>query len=153
VTQSRVAPGVPAGGEFTAVGHSDAVPALTPPPANPAAVLAAAVGTDKDPNSIPWPEKPANSRVEVFVDPDDLCAVMDNGDWNAATNYTQVYASIDLVSGRDCDFWGIDEDGEEHVVALGVHDYEEAVDPYDHTSGTGRGSATRCLRTTPHGPR
>lgn len=131
-TKPRVQSGVPAGGEFASTAHSDAVPALTPPPANPAAVLASSVGTDKDPNSIPWPEKPANSRVEVYVDPDDLCGIMDNGNWNATTNYTEVYASIDLIQDRDCDFWGIDADGNSHVIALGVHDYEEAVDPYSH---------------------
>lgn len=102
------------------------------PPATPAAVLSAAVGTDKAPREIPWPEKPANSRVEVYVDPDDLAGIMDDGNWNAVTNYRQVYADIDLIANRDCDFWGIDADGNAHVIALGVHDYEEAVDPYNH---------------------
>jgi hypothetical protein len=134
VTRARVKRGVPAGGEFTATAHADAVVALTPPPANPAAVFSSAVGTNQDPNSIPWPEKPANSSVEVYVDPDDLCGIMDNGSWNDATNYAQVYASIDLIAGRDCDFWGIDADGKDHVIVLGVHDYEEAVDRYNHES-------------------
>lgn len=130
--QSRVSAGVPAGGEFTAVAHSDAVPALTFAPATPAAVLSAAVGTEKAPQEIPWPEKPANSRVEVYVDPDDMAGILDDGNWNAATNYRRVYADIDLIANRKCDFWGIDADGKEHPIALNVHDYEEAVDPFNH---------------------
>lgn len=102
------------------------------PPATPADALSAAVGTEKDPNSIPWPEKPANSVVEVYVDPDDMCGIMDNGSWNDATGYVEVYASIDLFATRTCDFWGVDADGNEHAIVLGVHDYYEAVDPYNH---------------------
>lgn len=134
MTQARVKPGVPAGGEFTAVGHSDAVPALTPLPANPAAILASAVGSDKDPNSIPWPEKPANSRVEVFVSDDDLNDVLrESGyDIDVAQAYADVYASIDLVEDKDCDFYGITRDGKEEIIALGISDYEQAVDPFEH---------------------
>ena len=130
--KARVDKGVPAGGEFAATAHTDAVVALTPPSANPAEVLSAAVGTAKDPNSISWPGKPANSLVEVFVDPDDLCGIMDDGGWNDASGYSEVYASIDLVQNRDCDFWGIDAEGNSHVIALGIHDYEQAVDPDNH---------------------
>lgn len=130
--QSRVSAGVPAGGEFTAVAHSDAVPALTFAPPTPSTVLSAAVGTEKAPNETPWPEKPANSRVEVYVDPDDMAGIMDDGNWNARSNYRRVYADIDLIANRKCDFWGIDADGKEHPIALNVHDYEEAVDPFNH---------------------
>jgi hypothetical protein len=119
-------------GRFAPEHHPVSAVTLCAPAGSPAEVLAGAAGSDRNPNNIPWPEKPANSRVEVFVDPDDMCGIMDNGNWNASTNYDRVYASIDLVAAKDCDFWGIDADGNEHVIVLGVHDYEEAVDPYDH---------------------
>ncbi|QOD06116.1 hypothetical protein [Pseudarthrobacter sp. BIM B-2242] len=134
VTQARVKPGVPAGGEFTAVGHSDAVPALTPPLANPATVFAGAVGTAKDPTTIPWPERPDNSRVEVFVSDDDLNDVLRHCGYEGdeADAYSQVYASIDLIGDKDCDFYGITRDGKEEIIALGITDYEQAVEPFDH---------------------
>jgi hypothetical protein len=132
--QARVNAGVPAGGEFTATAHTDDVVTLTPPPANPAAVFAAAVGTDKDPNSIPWPETPDNAVVEVFVSDDDLNDVLNHSGYEGdeADAYSQVYASLNLVHDKDCDFWGITADGKEEVIALGIREYEQAVDPYNH---------------------
>jgi hypothetical protein len=129
-----VKPGVPAGGEFTATAHADDVVTLTPPPTNPAAVLAAAVGTDKDPNSVPWPERPANSRVEVYVNDDDLNDVLRRSGYQGdeADAYSEVYASIDLLGDRDCDFYGITPEGKEELIALEVTDYEQAVEPLNH---------------------
>lgn len=133
-TQSRVQSGIPAGGEFAATSHTDDVVALTPPPANPAAVLASAVGTTKDPNMIPWPDAPANAFVEVYVSDDDLNDVLNRSGYNGdeADAYSQVYASINLVHDKDCDFYGITRDGKKEIIALGISDYEQAVDPYNH---------------------
>jgi len=132
--QARVDKGVPTAGEFAATVHTDDVVALTPPPPNPAAVFSAAVGTAKDPNTIPWPDAPANARVEVYVDDDDLNEVLDRCgfDGEEADAYSRVYASIDLVHYKDCDFYGITKDGKVEVIALGIRDYEQAVDPDDH---------------------
>lgn len=133
--QARVKPGVPAGGEFTAVGHSDAVPPLTPPPTNPAAVLAAAVGTDKDPNSIPWPEPPANNGyVEVDVWEEAALQVLERAgyDEDILDGFAGVYVGISLAADKKVDFYGVKANGETELVALGVYDYEHAVDPDDH---------------------
>lgn len=133
VTTARppVKTGVPAGGESTATGHTDDVVALTPPPANPAAVLSAAVGTAEDPNTIPWPDAPTNALVEVYVSDDDLNEVLGQSGFNGdeADAYSRVYASINLVHNKDCDFYGMSKDGKEEIIALGIHYYEQAVDP------------------------
>jgi hypothetical protein len=104
------------------------------PPANPAAVFSAAVGTEKDPNSIPWPERPANSLVEVYVNDDDLNDVLRRSGYQGdeADAYSEVYASIDLLGDGDCDFYGITPDGKEELIALEVTDYEQAVEPLNH---------------------
>ncbi|HEX9086140.1 MAG TPA: hypothetical protein VF867_01275 [Arthrobacter sp.] len=135
MTQARVQPGIPAGGEFAATAHTDDVVALTPPPANPAAVLAAAPGTDKDPNSIPWPEPPArDGYVEVDVWEDAALQVLENAgyDEDVLDGFTDVYVGISLAADKEVDFYGVKANGETDLIAAGIREYEHAVDSDYH---------------------
>lgn len=132
---ARVKPGVPAGGEFAAAAHTDDVVTLTPPPANPAAVLASAVGTAKDPNSIPWPEKPArDGYVEVDVWEDAAVQVLENAGYDETVldGFTGVYVGISLAADKEVDFYGVKANGETDLIATGVREYDHAVDSDYH---------------------
>lgn len=135
VTVARVDKGVPAGGELTSTSHSDDIIDLTPPPANPADVLAFAVGTDKDPNTIPWPDPPANNGyVEVDVWEDAALQVRENAgyDEDVLDGFTGVYVGTSLAADKEVDFDGVKANGETDVIAMGIREYEHAVDSDYH---------------------
>ena len=105
------------------------------PAASPASVLADAVGSGKTPDSIPWPEPPASDGyVEVNISDDDARDVLDRcgHDGDAVDNYQQVYAGICLAAANDADFYGVKADGSSEIIALGISDYEQAINPFEH---------------------
>lgn len=124
-------------GRFAPENHPVSAVTLDPAPAaSPASVLAAAVGSEKNPNSIPWPAKPAgDGYVEVNVSDDDARDVLDRcgHDGDAVDKYQQTFAGISLAAPNDADFYGVKEDGSTEVIAMGLYDYEQAVDPFNHT--------------------
>lgn len=134
-TSSRQPKGVPVGGQFAPTVQSEAAVALPAPgKTTPVAVLESAVGTERDPLSVPWPEDlPNEGYVEVWVGEDDVRSILEDiGQEDALEGFDRVYAGISLQADREADFWGVKADGTEDVLALGVHNYEQAVDPDDH---------------------
>lgn len=134
-TPARQPKGIPVGGQFADTVKTEADISLPPAPQQtPAAVLSSAAGTDRDPLTVPWPEDlPNKGYVEVWVAEDDVrSALEDTGQEDAVDGYDRIYAGISLQSGHEADFWGVKTDGTSDVIALGVHDYEQAVDPYSH---------------------
>lgn len=133
---ARQPKGIPVGGQFAGTVKTEAdisLPSVRQQ--TPAAVLSAAAGTDLDPLTVPWPEDlPNKGYVEVWVDEDDVASALDSsGHEGSVDGYDRVYAGIQLQAGGDADFWGVKADGTEDVIALGVHNYEQAVDPDSHT--------------------
>mgnify|MGYP003429575786 FL=1 len=121
-------------GRFAPEHHPVSAVTLDPAP-TPAAVLTGAVDSGKNPNNIPWPEPPArNGYVEVNVNDQDAWAVLElhGFDGDAVENYRQVYAGICLAADKSADFHGVKADGTTEIIALGLQDYEQAVDPDDH---------------------
>lgn len=125
-------------GRFAPENHPVSTVTLEPATgASPASVLAAAVDSDKNPNSIPWPDQPANKGyVEVNVSDDDARDVLERHgyDGEVVNGYQQVYAAMFLADARDADFHGVKADGSTDYIAGGIRDYEQAVDPFQHES-------------------
>lgn len=134
-SSARQPKGIPVGGQFAATTQSESSVVLPATgKAAPFAVLESAVGTDRDPASVPWPEDlPNKGYVEVWVGEDDVRSILEGtGQEDALEGLDRVYAGISLQADKEADFWGVKADGSEDIVALGVHSYEQAVDPDDH---------------------
>lgn len=98
----------------------------------PAAVLSAAVGTEKDPYAVPRPEAMNDSgHVEVLLDADDVMESLDNRGYDTEDmdldGYDEIYADATLTGNSELDIWGV-KNGKESVIALGIDD-EHLVNP------------------------
>lgn len=123
-------------GRFAPEHHPVSAVTLDPAP-TPAAVLAAAVDSDRNPNAIPWPEPPANNGyVEVNIDDDDARDVLErhSQDGDVVDKYRQIYAAICLAADKDADFYGVNADGSTELISVGLEDYEQAVDTFNHAN-------------------
>lgn len=123
-------------GRFAPENHS--VSGVTLDPAaksSPASVLSAAAGSGRTPGSIPWPEPPINNGyVEVNVSDENAWSVLERHGFEGdlVDNFQQVYAGISLAADKSADFHGVKADGSTEIIAMGLQDYEQAVDPYEH---------------------
>lgn len=123
-------------GRFAPEHHPVSAVTLDPAP-TPAAVLAAAVDSDRNPDAIPWPGPPANDGyVEVNIDDDDARDVLERHgqDGDVVDKYRQVYAGICLAADKDADFHGVNADGSTDLIAVGLEDYEQAIDTFNHAN-------------------
>lgn len=123
-------------GRFAPEHHPVSAVTLDPAP-TPAAVLAAAVDSDRNPDAIPWPAPPANDGyVEVNIDDDDARDVLERHgqDGDVVDKYRQVYAGICLAADKDADFHGVNADGSTDLIAVGLEDYEQAIDTFNHAN-------------------
>lgn len=123
-------------GRFAPENHPVSAVTLNPATgASPASVLTAAVANGRTPDSIPWPELPANNGyVEVNIDDDDARDVLEHHGYegDVVDSYRQVYAGIALAADKSADFHGVKADGSTEIIAMGLREYEQAVDPYEH---------------------